>query len=486
MARPLNKSLLDVCPDIKQYLASVVDPSTIGKSSRRMLWFRCRECGKMLYRRVGYYTDGKGLCNACNRKHVAKCTSIRAVSRGKSLLRWLIENNMDVPEVLDGTDISMVSMGSSRYIRFRCTLGHEFKQSPEHITKGMWCPFCGRVGRVSKPALCLYYALKSQIELQLEYTVPGTRLSLDMYSEKRKIGIEFDGQRFHKDIQRDLDKDSACMELGIQVLHIREPKCPHAQGEPLTWFYLNRPVDGPEKLSRALAWIRSVLTLPVGVTVDDAWSQMLANLYNGKVSNSVWDHINKHLYTDTFIDDKARLQSLTVSENRSKINVQCAACGYMYGVTPSNYFKHNSRCPRCAGAVADSTNSIMTTIYGKYFSALNMIDPNTVYKKSDSLWIWQCEEGHYFAMQAWAVSEGRWCPICSNNVTLEGYNDLETFYPKVAECFVDKREARRLSKHSKFDVTLQCPICGLLFVDKPLRIIARRHICKNWRKHDET
>ena len=49
---------------------------------------------------------------------------------------------------------------------------------------------------------------------------------IDIFLPEYDIGIEYDGEVFHKDVERDREKDKRCQELGITLIHVREKRCP--------------------------------------------------------------------------------------------------------------------------------------------------------------------------------------------------------------------------------------------------------------------
>lgn len=51
---------------------------------------------------------------------------------------------------------------------------------------------------------------------------------------------------------------------------------------------------------------------------------------------------------------------------------------------------------------------------------------------STSVW-WKCDKGHEWRAAINTRTSGRGCPYCSGNFVLEGFNDLATRYPNIAE-----------------------------------------------------
>ena len=51
-------------------------------------------------------------------------------------------------------------------------------------------------------------------------------MELDIYIPSIKVAIEYDGKRWHKDINRDLRKNDECKKNGIRLIRVREVGCP--------------------------------------------------------------------------------------------------------------------------------------------------------------------------------------------------------------------------------------------------------------------
>lgn len=59
------------------------------------------------------------------------------------------------------------------------------------------------------------------------YIIPNAgKRNLDVYISGLRIGIEYDGMKYHQNIERDQAKDELCTNAGIQLIRLREPGCP--------------------------------------------------------------------------------------------------------------------------------------------------------------------------------------------------------------------------------------------------------------------
>lgn len=483
MAAPIRVSLFEACPDIEKYLVSDIDPKTVSSTGRKKYQFVCKKCNEVFERSAGDYVRGTGLCIKCARDYRA---SKQAVTRAdnNSLLRWFISSNMDIPEVVGDYDLSSISAGSSKKkIRFRCKLGHEFEMTPYMVSKGFWCPFCARNKRISKPALCIYMFLREYRKCVLEYTIPGTKLSLDIFIDNMNIGIEFDGQRYHKDIDRELTKDRICEDLGITVLHIREPECPSMCGTNV--YTLKNTVSSWKDLDECRYWLVCKLKVNIPLlSFEQAWKDMYVYLYNGMVPNNAYTAICRCQDNDILISSRQRAESISRGENTIKLEFKCRNCGYRYSVTPSNYIRRNSRCPYCAGKAVNNDNSLSSSCIVGEYSALNEEPAENIHIRSSKKCIWTCPSGHYYEAtpEARTTRQETGCPICARNVTLSGYNDLETYYPVMYRMIKNNKEC--LNINSKKILIFRCEVCGCEFEQSPINMHKRIHYCPEWRKHE--
>ena len=51
-------------------------------------------------------------------------------------------------------------------------------------------------------------------------------MEIDIYIPSLNVGVEYDSESYHKNTQRDIKKDNLCNTLNINLIRIREPKCP--------------------------------------------------------------------------------------------------------------------------------------------------------------------------------------------------------------------------------------------------------------------
>ncbi len=124
-------------------------------------------------------------------------------------------------------------------------------------------------------------------------------------------------------------------------------------------------------------------------------------------------------------------------------------------------------CPICSGArVVEGINDLATLKpeLVQEWSEKNEIKPTEVSIGSHKKVIWKCKQGH-----EWEVSvksrtvNGTGCPYCSHNKVLEGFNDLASRFPQVAEEWSDRNlplQPTMVTAFANSKVWWKCKDCG--------------------------
>ena len=381
-------------------------------------------------------------------------------------------------------DVFSISAHSSKYHEFRCSRGHIFRQQPIHITEGIGCPWCSGSRRISKPEMCIYYAFRDKCRIELQHKlVAAPRKSIDLLFLDWRLGIEYDGQRWHKDPRRDIEKDRLAFAEGIDLIHIREPKCPDI---PAPGYYsIPKPVNDWKDMIPVIDLIDEALGGGYcRKDVENVWNEVIRDLWNGKKMNSIAEWIYEHQDADEYeVLNGMPADAVYMSDNH-KVLWKCRRCGEIYPCSPHNIKSsaNGSRCPYCAGRKSNFTNSlsVLQPERAEYYSSFNDVPYFDLTEGSETKRIWVCEYGHYFEaspMHVFGKNE-TWCPICSNNIILPRFNDLETIDPYLAE-FVRAGGGRPdvLAKNDKTMRLLKCPKCGHEWMDSIFKRRPRKMLC---------
>lgn len=120
---------------------------------------------------------------------------------------------------------------SGKKVWWRCSKGHSWEAPISSIVSGKGCPTCSMYFSTSFPEfVLLYYLKKLSADVTHQFQVSNT--TLDLFIPSLVIGIEYDGVRYHKDLQKDLAKEHLYYEeiANFTLIRIREKGCPQYIG----------------------------------------------------------------------------------------------------------------------------------------------------------------------------------------------------------------------------------------------------------------
>ena len=121
-------------------------------------------------------------------------------------------------------------------------------------------------------------------------------------------------------------------------------------------------------------------------------------------------------------------------ESRRKAWWICSL-GHSWEATP--YTRRDRGCPYCCNRyVLPGYNDLLTTHgdLARQWHPGNALSPQEITAGSNRSIAWLCPLGHsYHCTPSARINRGRGCPYCSGQKVLEGYNDLATINPSLAE-----------------------------------------------------
>jgi hypothetical protein len=125
----------------------------------------------------------------------------------------------------------------------------------------------------------------------------------------------------------------------------------------------------------------------------------------------------------------------TVTRGSKKLFEWICPVGHIFTSSPKDRNRANQNlgpCPVCFGhQVLIGFNDLATT-HPDIASQAHGWDPRTITKSSTKRTSWKCSFGHTWITGTNIRVKGIGCPVCSNQVTLAGDNDLATTHPEIA------------------------------------------------------
>ena len=335
----------------------------------------------------------------------------------------------------------MVTAGSNKKVWWLGECGHEWKASikPRNSRK-IGCPICAKEMQTSFPEQAIYYYMKSKFETVVNTYTIGNFSEIDVYIEELKLGIEYDGARWHKDIERDIRKNLFCKSNDINLLRIRERNCPALNDDTHCIVLENNSIIVLEKaikavfnyISQNITGVEYVIDIDIAKDIHN-----IHNLYVQSVKENSLSILKPEHAREWHPKKNGNLIPEMVKPNSHKKVWWLGKCGHEWQATISN--KCNERgCPICAGKqILIGYNDLATTNYDlstEWHSIKNGdLSPKMVTAGSEKKVWWLGKCGHEWESRIDHRRNGAGCPICSGQKVLAGYNDLLTTNPELSK-----------------------------------------------------
>ena len=399
-----------------------LDPKRLTSQSNYMAWWKCKKCRNGWQAVITNRVKGVGCPVCANRKIVVGCNDLTTTHK-ELLIEWEYEKNKQI-----GVSPEEVTAGSKRKVFWRCKFcEHVWEAYIYSRTGGTGCPKCSQRWQSSIPEQTIIYYLKKIYPNTISrYKASWLGLSeLDIYVPDLFLGIEYDGQAWHQDVEKDHKKNLLCKEHGIRLLHIREPLCPALPDD--CWVYI-RTDKSLKSIDKMVVDVLNMIKKGIDTDIEcdvcfvrDRAEIVLASGYH-EVDNSIalipelkaqWDYeLNGGLKPEFFSGG-----------SETKVYWKCLKCNR------------------------------------KWFAAIN------------------------------DRTRGRGCPFCAKKRTVEGETDLRTLYPELMEEWdVERNDAQgvkpeKIAPSSKKEAHWICRVCGWNWKARISNRVYEKAGCPNcWRK----
>ena len=194
-------------------------PDDLTAGSNKKVWWKCNQADDHEWKsRISHRTNEIG-CPVCSNKKVvlSNCLSTTHPDLSK---QWHHTKNVNLTP-------KDVTIGSSKKVWWKCSKG-ECHEWPAVIVsrKINGCPFCTLTPQ-SKQELTIAFELIQFFQdinpKGFKTRVKGKFWSIDIYIPQLKLGIEFDGNYWHKDKQAlDKLKTKKLEDQGFKIFRVRE------------------------------------------------------------------------------------------------------------------------------------------------------------------------------------------------------------------------------------------------------------------------
>lgn len=384
----------------------------VTAGSDRDTWWKCPNGHSYKSSPSRRVMKGSG-CGICSHNILVKGINDLATTHPEIAKEWDYEKNNEKPdEVMAGSNI--------KKYWFICPKGHSYKTTVLGRKRGTDCPQCNIENHTSFPERAIFYYMKQYIgEVEDSYHNPIIgRKEIDIFLPKYNFGIEYDGQAWHKDYNRDIEKDKVCYKNGIELLRVREYGCYEYDSTSIKTYITSYDM---EELNNAILFIFNYLNkkfslkIKPDVDVDRDRVKILELMNLSEKKNSLANYCpNIKDYWD--YEENGIIKPEQISHaSEKKIHLKCVK-GHKW-LAKARDFVLRPYCPYCDGRkVWPGFNDLFTTNpeLKSIWSKNNTIDPRTIKKGCNKKALWICQKcGNEYEMTI-NNKRGKLCPKCLN------------------------------------------------------------------------
>ena len=409
------------------YKKNTIDPNKTTCGSVKKAWWIC-EKGHSYDMRIDHRNNGHGCPYCSGRRPIIGETDLLTINP-ELCKEWNYEKNEIKPYE--------VSPFSNKSVWWKCSKGHEWKAIINNRAKGNGCPQCSYEFHTSFAEKVVYYYIKKYFNNALENYKPDflNNKEFDIYIPDEKIGIEYDGQNWHKNVNRDLEKDKLCKENNITLIRIREPKCPLLNSSSLC-IVLNDTTQKEleEKIKNELFKnIFKMSNIDIDINRD-------TNIINDMVNYTEKSNSLENNYPDlakewNYEKNAPLLPSQVQCKTSKKVWWKCSK-GHEWQALPSNRINGNG-CPYCSGRKPIIGETDLLTLYPELCKEWNYeknkTKPDEYTPHSAVKMWWKCSRGHEWQTTIANRVLGNNCPYCSGRYAIPGETDLLTINPELCK-----------------------------------------------------
>ena len=455
-------------------------PCNVIAGTNKKIYWKCSVCGHKWAATGNSRISGHG-CPVCARFRTIEASKKRTLQPGENdletmfpelLKEWCFEKN-------EGLNPGDVTCGSGQKVWWKCKYGHEWQASIYSRVKGAKCPLCH--SKTSYPEQAIFYYIKQEFPDAINRCT-DFGFEIDIYVPCLKIGIEYDGIRFHKNRRtKDEWKSTECEKMGIRLIRVREKGLDATPNDDTIW------VEGNAKgiiLDNAIIELLKMLEVAGDINNERDRVNILEQYYQSEIENSVefmypmiadeWDYEkNKGLSPDMF------------SYGSTKSVWWKCTKGHSWSMSINARTSKKLPCPFCSGKRAWPGETDFATLYPellKEWNCKNALDPHKITPKTDKKVSWKCDKGHEW--EASVISRTRLhagCPFCSGKMAIPGATDMFTTNPEAKSDWDYEKnkdlDPTTVKSGSDIKVWWKCVKCGMSYKASPYNHLIAHTAC---------
>lgn len=210
------------------YEKNIKKPTEITYGSGYNAFWKCHICKNEWQTKVLSRSRGTG-CPFCSGRRALKGKNDFYFLHQNLMSEWDYEKNIEI----DPKKLTQYSHMKVYWICKNC--GFSWKTSIAERTRGRGCPKCFKDTQISFPEKVICFYIKKYFSSTLENYKSDflNKMELDIFIPELNLAIEYDGEAWHKNLNKDIEKDKICKRNNITLIRIREPKCPKIESSSI-------------------------------------------------------------------------------------------------------------------------------------------------------------------------------------------------------------------------------------------------------------
>lgn len=398
-------------------------PDKLTCGSNKMAWWTCDKDKRHVFSaKICHIFEGRIVCPICSNQKILVGVNDLATTNPELLNEWNYEKNEITPQ--------QATYGKNRKVWWKCSVcGREWQATiaSRASYQKTGCPHCKKELSISVSEKTLAYYLSQYFDIEENVNFDSSnKMELDIYIPALKIGIEYDGRQWHRDVEKDLKKDELCLQHGIDLIRVREKGCPE--------YISNATFLEVEVIHDTIAHLKDI----VETTFDYINKRYNASLnISPNIESDYFDILNKALtFSKTSKKSLAEtdlMQDWNYEKNRDldprkltlgmhvKVWWKCHVCGHEWAAMV--YSRANGcGCNACFGhTCVTGVNDLQTLaphLLVDWDYEKNELSPNQICARSNKKYWWKCHVcGHEWQSTAAHRFDGRGCMVCGRERT---------------------------------------------------------------------
>ncbi len=360
-------------------------PNDFTRSADVMVHWKCHKCGYKWASEVNNRANGRG-CPACSNKAVYKGHNDLATTHPELAKEWNYGKNGKLTP-------SDVTFGYGKKVWWICPVGHEYQASVNKRTSGNGtnCPICAAGSQTSFAEQAVFFYLKKAFPdaINRYHADFLGNMELDIYIPSWRIGIEYDGEAWHKAKHkpREFKKYRLCHEQGIKLIRLKEAPLTEAdRGSYDIALHFDNMYE-QKTLEAMIFELYTVIThsgfhLPFKIDIEKDKLEIMKyrQILPGESFESLYPDIAKEWHPKK---NGSLKPSMFKPGSNHKVWWKCPICGYEYEASIGHRTGGISSSSRSTGCPACSLKKL-----GKYRCLkIEMLDSETgeVLRRFDSI-----------------------------------------------------------------------------------------------------